>query len=137
MSQQARQDVRVRPLGRLAVRRRDRLIDLDTAQATAEDAVWAERGQPLHQCTALHQRGATGRPQQRDRFRIGRAHADLGLLAAQSEIEQDGGAILRPHGGMVRPELGHDRAPAHRGLVTRQAERQALAPAFDARAIVS
>jgi cysteine-rich CWC protein len=35
---------------------------------------------------------------------------------------------------MVRAELGHDRAPALRRLVTRQAERHALARAFDARA---
>ena len=63
---------------------------------------------------------------------IGRANTDLGLFAAEAEVEQDGVAILRPHGGMVRPELGHGRAAAHRGPVARQAERHALPPAFDA-----
>ena len=127
--EQARQQVSVRSLRRLAVGSRYALIDLDATKAAAEHAVRAEPRQMLGDGRLSEQSFAACRPQQGNRIRVARPHAGLRVLSAKAEIEQQRRAVLRPDGARVRAQVGDNRPPAHARTLSRQAEGDALPPA--------
>ena len=96
MAQELWQHMGVRSVRALAVRRRDRLEHLDTAQAADEHAVRARRNDDAHRGVArLEHRTSDMRAQPRRNIRIGDANAGIDLERIEAEIEQNTVAILR------------------------------------------
>ena len=115
----------------LAVGRRDRLINLDAAKTADEDAMRIGRQDHFHCFAAGTEYGFSGAaPQRRDDIRIAAADMEISLQGPKPEIEQDAGAIFFTESLAVGADFGELRASAHRAARFRQAERDAMAPAF-------
>ena len=130
MRQQFRKHMGVRPARALAVGWRDRLINLDAAEAADKDAMRIGRQDYFHDATAgTKYRFSCAAPQRRDDVGIPTADIKVSLQSPEAEIEQDAGAIFLSQGLAVEAGFSQLGPSASRAACFRQAECDPMAPA--------
>jgi hypothetical protein len=131
MRQQFGKHMGMRPGRALAAGRRDRLVNLDATEPADKDAMRIGRQDDFHGAARRTEYGLPGRdPQRRDDILIATAHVKIGMQGAETEIEQDAGTVFLAQRLAVGADFSERGASAHRALCFRQAERDAMAPAF-------
>ena len=104
----------VRAIGAFPAGRRDRLINLGTADLADENAVWIGGQDDAHHLVSRREHRLSGVvPESGDDIGVANADVGIDLQGAETEIEQHTVAIFGAQRSIIRTDFRERRAAAH------------------------